>query len=51
MHGVAPDVEDFLDQLGEIYPRESIIVGDVGAVIGAHAGPRVIGVTFHVPRS
>ena len=27
-------------------PRDEIIVGTVGPVIGTHAGPRVIGVTF-----
>jgi DegV family protein with EDD domain len=49
MQGAAPDVEEFLDRLGEVYPRDEILVGDVGAVIGTHAGPRVIGVAFHVP--
>src|SRR5204862_3414999 len=46
MHGDAPDVEEFLDLLGANYPRDEILVGDIGAVIGAHAGPRTIGVTF-----
>lgn len=49
MHGDAPDVEDFLDLLADVYPRDKIIVGDIGAVIGAHAGPRTIGITFFVP--
>ncbi len=50
VHGDAPDLDQLLDLLGDAYPRERIVVGDVGAVIGTHAGPRVIGVTFHVPR-
>jgi len=50
MHGDAPDVEEILDLLGAVYPRDDIIVGQIGAVIGAHGGPRVVGVTFHVPR-
>jgi DegV family protein with EDD domain len=50
MHGDAPDLEQFLDMLSPLYPRDDIIIGDIGAVIGTHAGPRVIGVTFHVPR-
>ena len=50
MHGEAPDLEEFLDLLGDSFPRERIIVGDVGAVIGAHAGPRVLGVTFQTAR-
>ena len=48
MHGQAPDIEQFLDMMGEVYPRDQIILGDVGAVIGTHAGPRVVGVAFQV---
>jgi DegV family protein with EDD domain len=51
MHGDAPDLDEFLEQLSNTFPREDIIVGDIGAVIGTHAGPRTIGVTFHVPAS
>lgn len=50
MHGAAPDVDELLDLLGAVYPRDDIIVGDIGPVIGTHGGPRVIGVIFHVPR-
>ncbi|HET6811717.1 MAG TPA: DegV family protein [Acidimicrobiales bacterium] len=46
--GAAPDLEPFLDQLGQVYPRDKIVVGDIGAVIGSHTGPGTIGVTFHV---
>ena len=46
----APDLEEFLDMLGDCYPRRDILVGDVGPVIGTHSGPRAVGVTFHVPR-
>ena len=49
LHGDAPDLRDLLDMLGEFYPRDEIIVGDIGAVIGAHGGPRTIGVTYQVP--
>lgn len=49
MHGAAPDVGVLLDLLSELHPREKILVGDVGAVIGTHAGPGVLGVTFTVP--
>ena len=31
-------------------PRDDIITGVVGPVIGTHAGPRVIGVTFQIVR-
>lgn len=50
MHGGAPDVDQLLDLLAPLYPRDEILVGEVGPVIGAHAGPRVVGVTFHVER-
>ena len=50
MHGEAPDVEAFLGMLSDLYPRDDIVLGDIGAVIGTHAGPRVIGMTFHTPR-
>ena len=50
LHGNAPDVGELLELLGDGPGRDDVVVGDVGAVIGTHAGPRVIGVTFHVPR-
>jgi DegV family protein with EDD domain len=50
VHGEAPDVGDLVAMLAEVYPREQILVADVGAVIGTHAGPRVVGVVFQVPR-
>jgi fatty acid-binding protein DegV len=49
MHGSAPDVEEMLDLLADTYPRAEIIVGELGAVIGAHGGPRTMGVTFQLP--
>ena len=49
MHGDAPDIDEFLDRLSALYPRDDIVLGDIGAVIGTHAGPRTIGVTFQVP--
>lgn len=48
MHGAAPDVGILIDMLAELHPRDQILVGDVGAVIGTHAGPGVVGVTFTV---
>jgi DegV family protein with EDD domain len=48
MHGLAPDLDDFLALLAPKYPRESIYIGEIGATIGVHAGPRVMGVTFQV---
>jgi DegV family protein with EDD domain len=48
MHGAAPDLEEFLELLAAIHPRDQIHVGDIGATIGVHGGPRVMGVTFQV---
>jgi DegV family protein with EDD domain len=48
-HGFAPDVEDMLDLLAPLYPRDQIRVGHIGPVIGTHGGPRVMGVTWVAP--
>jgi DegV family protein with EDD domain len=45
-HGEAPDIDDFLDMIAERYPRDQITVGKIGAVIGTHGGPRIIGCCF-----
>jgi DegV family protein with EDD domain len=50
LHGNAPDVDELLELLDPIFPADEIITGTVGPVIGTHAGPRVIGVTFQVVR-
>ncbi|HUR48279.1 MAG TPA: DegV family protein [Acidimicrobiales bacterium] len=46
VHGRAADVDEFTDLLEEFSPKGGIMVSDVGAVIGAHSGPRLLGVTF-----
>ncbi len=48
LHANAPDVEDLLDLLAPIFPRDEIVTGLIGPVIGTHAGPRVIGVTYQL---
>jgi len=48
LHGQATDVEGLLELLDPIIPAERITVGEVGPVIGTHAGPGVIGVSFQV---
>jgi DegV family protein with EDD domain len=47
MHGDAPDLDEFLDLLDAHFPREDIVIGDIGAVIGTHAGPRVMGLAYN----
>ena len=48
-HGFAPDVDAMVDLLAEHYDRAGIKVGHIGPVIGAHGGPRVMGVTWVDP--
>lgn len=48
LHGQATDVGELLDALAEVFPRDEIVTGLVGPVIGTHAGPGVIGVSFQV---
>jgi DegV family protein with EDD domain len=49
-HGFAPEVDEMLDLLHPIVPREQIRVGVIGPVIGTHGGPRVMGVTWLASR-
>ncbi len=46
MHGAAPDLGELLDLLSPHFPRDQIVVADIGPVIGAHTGPRTIGVSY-----
>jgi DegV family protein with EDD domain len=46
MHSGAPDLEDFLDLIAPHFPRTSFRVGQMGAVIGAHGGAEIIGVSW-----
>jgi DegV family protein with EDD domain len=48
VHGAAPDVGDLLDLLAASFPRDQIVVSDIGPVIGTHTGPRTIGVAYQV---
>jgi DegV family protein with EDD domain len=50
VHGQAPDIDDFLALLAPKYGRDDYRVSIIGPVIGAHGGPRVIGVTYQLPR-
>lgn len=50
LHGQATDLDDLLDLLSPVFPRDEIVTGLIGPVIGTHAGPGVIGVSFQVAR-
>jgi len=47
--GYAADVDEFLDLIADRYPRDQIRTGRIGAVIGTHGGPRVIGICYLAP--
>jgi DegV family protein with EDD domain len=49
VHGQAPDIDDFLALLAPRYGPDDYTVGVIGPVIGAHGGPRVLGVAYQVP--
>jgi DegV family protein with EDD domain len=42
----APDLDDFLSMLEGVHPSEKTLLGDVGPVIGTHAGPGAIGAAW-----
>ena len=46
--GEAPDVEEFLEMIADRFPLDQIRTGRIGAVIGAHGGPRVLGICYVV---
>jgi fatty acid kinase fatty acid binding subunit len=46
MHGRASDLDVFLDLIASRFPRTAIRIGELGAVIGAHGGPGIIGVSW-----
>jgi len=48
LHGQAPDLDELLEILDGTVPGADIVVGLVGPVIGTHAGPGVVGVSFQV---
>lgn len=45
LHAQCADIDDFVAKVREIYPGE-IMIGDIGAVIGTHAGQGTIGIAF-----
>jgi DegV family protein with EDD domain len=48
LHGLAPDVDELLELVSDVVPRDEITVGIIGATIGTHGGPRVAGITWQV---
>jgi DegV family protein with EDD domain len=46
MHCGAPDIDQFLDLIAPRFPRETIRIGTLGAVVGVHGGAQMIGVSW-----
>jgi len=45
MHANAPaTAQQLVEMLAPIYPPDRILIGQVGAILGTHAGPRAVGV-------
>jgi len=50
LHGQATDLDEFLELIADVRTADEVVVGVVGPVIGTHAGPGVLGVSFQVSR-
>lgn len=42
-NGAAPDIDVFLDMLGDVHSNHPMIVVDLGPIIGTHTGPGTVG--------
>ncbi|MGI9605068.1 MAG: DegV family protein [Acidimicrobiales bacterium] len=49
LHSMADDIDDFLQSIADIPGSANARVNRIGAVIGTHGGPGVIGITYQVP--
>jgi DegV family protein with EDD domain len=48
--GHAPDIEEFVDLVADVVPRDSFTRSTIGPVIGTHGGPRMVGLTWLAPK-
>jgi fatty acid-binding protein DegV len=46
MHGLASDIQEFLELIASKFPRDSIRLGVLGAVIGSNGGPEILGASW-----
>ena len=46
MHGGAADIDEFLALVAPRFARPDLRVGELGAIIGAHGGAEIIGVSW-----
>ncbi len=49
LHSNADDINEFLDTLSDIPSVATARINIIGAVIGTHGGPGIIGITYQVP--
>lgn len=49
IHSMAPDVDELLQLLSPAYEPDTVRIATIGAVIGTHGGPRMIGATWVDP--
>ncbi len=49
-NGGATDVDTFLEMLAPRYTRDDLRISTIGAVIGTHGGPRVLGLAWLTPK-
>ena len=49
LHSNADDINEFLDTLSDIPSVATARTNIIGAVIGTHGGPGIIGITYQVP--
>lgn len=48
-NGAAEDIDQVLDKLSTVEVAHEMVVGDLGPVVGTHAGPGAVGVCYQVP--
>jgi DegV family protein with EDD domain len=48
-HGCSEDVEELVELLAPRYTRDQLTIWTIGPVIGAHGGPRVLGLVWQNP--
>jgi len=49
-NGVAPDIDEVLRLVTRARTEHELVLGDLGPVVGSHAGPRSVGVCFITAR-
>ncbi len=48
LHAMAPDIDQYVKMMGEVYPTERTLVALIGPVIGTHTGRGAVGVVYQL---